>query len=184
MGNKDFPHEGSIFIQNLTELMNKSGDTHASLAAALNRTPSTVTHWLTGRFSPRMDTVERIAARYGVDCLWLSGIKTFDEPEEEASPVIQGVPHDMIETETSEDMSPTIPKNAHVFITRTTIIPYGSIAYVSVNGELMFRRFSRDDNIIILTADNPEIKPMVFTGAKKKQVEVIGRATRVIYELE
>jgi len=184
MKDNEYPHAGSVFIKNLTELMNKSGDTHASLAAALNRSSSAVTHWLTGRFSPRTDVTDRIAARYGVDPLWLTGIKTFDTQEEEQTPIIQGVPHDMIELAQNSDMAPTIPNGSHVFITKTTIIPYGTVAYVSVNSELMLRRIFREENIIVLTADNPQIKPMVFTGAKKKQVEVIGKATRVIYELE
>ena len=184
MEDNQFPYAGSVFSKNLADLMKKAGDTHASLAAAIGRNSSSVTHWLTGRFEPRMEMVDRIAARYGVDPLWLAGIHAYEEPREEPTPVIQGVPHDMMELATNADMAPTIPEGSHVFITKTAIIPSGSVAYLAVNGEVMFRRMFRDDKTITLTADNPQVKPMVFSGAKKKQIEVIGKATRVIYELE
>lgn len=184
MAQSKYPHAGSVFSTNLAELMRKAGDTTTTLAAAIGRNPSSVTHWLTGRVEPRLEMVDMIAVRYGVDPLWLAGIHAYEEPEEEPMPVIQGVPHDMIELAASADMAPTIPEGAHVFITKTAIIPSGSVAYLMVNGETMFRRVFRDDKTITLTADNPLVKPMVFTGAKKKQIEVIGKATRVIYELE
>ena len=182
MGEERFPYAGKAFSKNLAELMRKAGDTHASLASAIGRTSSSVTHWLTGRSEPRMEMVERIAFRYGVDAFWLAGIKE-NSNEEEPAPVIQGVPHDMIERAETTDMAPTIPHGAQVFITRTAIIPEGAVAFLSVDGAIMFRRVYRDKKTITLTADNPDVKPMVFTGAKRNPIVIIGIATRVIYEL-
>lgn len=183
MEDERFPYAGSAFSKNLAELMKKAGDTHASLGAAIGRNSSSITHWITGRSEPRLEMVERIAERYGVDPLWLAGIKAYVEDEDEPMPVIQGVPHDFIELAETNDMEPTIPKGANVFITKTNIIPHGSVALLTVEGETIFRRVYRDDKTLVLTADNPSVSPMIFSGSSKKQVEIIGKATRVIYEL-
>jgi transcriptional regulator with XRE-family HTH domain len=119
MDKEKYPFAGSKFSVNLAELMEKAGDNTITLGAAIGRSSSAITHWITGRYEPRNEMIDRIAVRYGVDPLWLAGIKEYAQEDDEPEMVIQGVPHDMIEQAETDDMAPTSGGNSGQYMPRT-----------------------------------------------------------------
>ena len=65
-----------------------------------------------------------------------------------------------------------------VFIQQTDVVENGEIAAVVVDGEATLKRFYYfpAEEKLILEADNPSYKPLVFTGPELESVYVLGRA--------
>ena len=65
-----------------------------------------------------------------------------------------------------------------VFIQQTDVVENGEIAAVVVDGEATLKRlyYYPAEEKLILEADNPAYKPLVFTGAELESVYVLGRA--------
>lgn len=65
-----------------------------------------------------------------------------------------------------------------VFLTKQDCVTNGEIALVSVNGEVSLRRVYHNqiEGKLILTAENPEVAPLVFLGEETVAVKILGKA--------
>ena len=82
-----------------------------------------------------------------------------------------------------DSMSPGIPNGSNVLIRLQEEVEDGEIAAVQINGdsEATLKRIKRQDNLIMLVADNPKYPPIVITA--ENPATVIGKAVQVIYNL-
>ena len=80
-------------------------------------------------------------------------------------------------------MSPGIPNGSNVLIRLQEEVEDGEIAAVQINGvsEATLKRIKRQNNLIMLVADNPKYPPIVITS--ENPARVIGKAVQVIYNL-
>ena len=65
-----------------------------------------------------------------------------------------------------------------VFLKKQDFVTNGEIALVSVNGEISLRRVYQNlmEAKLILTAENPEVAPLVFLGEETAAVKILGKA--------
>ncbi len=63
-----------------------------------------------------------------------------------------------------------------VTIRRQNVVENGEIAAVVIGDEATLKRVYYVENGIMLVAENPAYKPMVFTGAECERIAVIGKA--------
>lgn len=82
-----------------------------------------------------------------------------------------------------DSMSPGIPNGSNVLIRLQEEVEDGEIAAVQINGdsEATLKRIKRQNNLIMLVADNPKYPPIVITA--ENPAKVIGKAVQVIYNL-
>lgn len=82
-----------------------------------------------------------------------------------------------------DSMSPGIPNGSNVLIRLQEEVEDGEIAAVQINGdsEATLKRIKRQDNLVMLVADNPKYSPIVITA--ENPAKVIGKAVQVIYNL-
>jgi repressor LexA len=71
-----------------------------------------------------------------------------------------------------------------VFIRQQKEVETGEIAAVIVDGEAAtLKRFYKVDNAIILKAENPQYKDMIFSKKEAKNITIIGKAVKVSFEV-
>ena len=65
-----------------------------------------------------------------------------------------------------------------VFIQQTDVVENGEIAAVVVDGEATLKRvyYYPEEQKLILEADNPAYRPLVFTGPELETIHILGRA--------
>ena len=65
-----------------------------------------------------------------------------------------------------------------VFIQQTDVVENGEIAAVVVEGEATLKRvyYYPEEQKLILEADNPAYRPLVFTGPELETIHILGRA--------
>lgn len=64
-----------------------------------------------------------------------------------------------------------------VFIKQTTMVNNGEIAAVIVGDEAMLRRvYYNEDNTFVLSAENPQYEPLVYTKEELNNINILGRA--------
>lgn len=71
-------------MKRLKILMDEYEESQKELARYLDVKPSSVSHWVTGRYNPTVDTLLKIAERYGVSTDYLLGhsdSRAFGEPD-------------------------------------------------------------------------------------------------------
>jgi len=65
-----------------------------------------------------------------------------------------------------------------VFVRKQENVENGEIAVVAVEDEATLKRFYKYNDLIVLRAENPAYKDMVFTPADHKQIRILGKAVR------
>ena len=63
-----------------------------------------------------------------------------------------------------------------VFVRKQETVENGEIAVVAVEDEATLKRFYKYNDLIVLRAENPAYKAMVFTPADHKQIRILGKA--------
>ena len=63
-----------------------------------------------------------------------------------------------------------------VFVRKQETVENGEIAVVAVEDEATLKRFYKYNDLIVLRAENPAYKDMVFTPADHKQIRILGKA--------
>lgn len=64
----------------------------------------------------------------------------------------------------------------YVFIRQQPVVENGEIAAVAIGEEATLKRFYRYGEMVILRAENPEFKEMIFSGKEVEQIRVLGKA--------
>ncbi|GMG62636.1 hypothetical protein TEHAL1_01100 [Tetragenococcus halophilus] len=80
-------------------------------------------------------------------------------------------------------MEPMIPKEAIVLIKEQNNVDDEEIAAVTLNDDptLFLRKIRKQDDFILLLAENPDYAPIIVT--KEENMKVIGKAIRVSYDI-
>lgn len=88
-----------VFINRLTYLLNKNGMKPADLSRKTNIRASSISDWLTGKYTPKQDKIAIIADAFGVSAAWLMGYENNPNP-------ISPLPHsgqDMVDSVKEEN---------------------------------------------------------------------------------
>ena len=77
-----------------------------------------------------------------------------------------------------DSMLPKIESGDIVFIRKQEIVDDGQIAAVIIGDEATLKRvyYDKPNNILQLIAENPNYKPLVYSGPELDQVHILGRA--------
>ncbi|MDN6735324.1 MAG: S24 family peptidase, partial [Tetragenococcus koreensis] len=80
-------------------------------------------------------------------------------------------------------MEPMIPKEANVLIKIQNETNDEQIVAVTLNDDptLFLRKIRKQDDFILLLAENPDYAPIIVT--KEENMKVIGKAIRVSYDI-
>lgn len=203
MGNKYYNQE--VFAKRLSQLMNDNNDTIYTLAEYLRLSPSGVSRYAAGKMAPKSLTIDAIAERYGVTPEWLMGAESVEKypakKERYSKIAILGIIAAGIPIAAQEDVLgyEYVLENEHVdfclkvkgdsmvgarifngdivFVRQQPEVENGEIAAVIIDGEeATLKRFYKVDNSVILRAENPNYKDMVFSKKDAKTIKVLGKA--------
>lgn len=155
----------------LKELRRREGITQAELARALQVSVGAVGNWESGKRTPDIHTLHRIADCFSVTVDYLSG---------RSAPV----------PDTAEDMQIVCPDDAMigagihpgdtVLVRRQDRVEDGRIGAVQIGGEIILRRMYRCGEYLVLQAENPRRKPMVFSVEDAPRIRILGVAVSFV----
>lgn len=155
----------------LKELRRREGITQAELARALQVSVGAVGNWESGKRTPDVRMLHRIADCFSVTVAYLSG---------RSAPV----------PDTAEDMQIVCPDDAMigagihpgdtVLVRRQDRVEDGRIGAVQIGGEIILRRMYRCGEYLVLQAENPGCKPMVFPAERADRVRILGMAVSFV----
>ena len=63
-----------------------------------------------------------------------------------------------------------------VFVRKQETVENGEIAVVAIEDEATLKRFYKYNDLIVLRAENPAYKDMVFSPSDHKQIRILGKA--------
>lgn len=75
-----------IFINRLTYLLNKNDRKPADLSRKTNIRASSISDWLTGKYTPKQDKIAIIADAFGVSAAWLMGYENDSSTQQPPNP--------------------------------------------------------------------------------------------------
>ena len=150
----------------LKELRRREGITQAELARALQVSVGAVGNWESGKRTPDIRTLHRIADCFSVTVDYLSGLSAPVPGEEDWQIVC------------SDDsmIGAGICPGDTVRIRRQETVEDGRIGAVQIGGEILLRRIYRCGEYLVLQAENPGCKPMVFPAERADRVRILGMA--------
>jgi hypothetical protein len=188
----DFKH---VFAKNLRNQLARHNKLQNDLVNDLGLNKSTVSTWINGTKMPRMNTVKRLAAYFGVEKSDLIEDKRNSNTKTKAvripvlGKVVAGVPLEAVEeildyeeitpelAATGEffalqirgrSMEPRMLEGDVVIVRRQSDVDSGDIAIVLVNGdEATVKRVSKSDRGITLIATNPNVYEPHFYSSEE-----------------
>lgn len=150
----------------LKELRRREGITQAELARALNVSVGAVGNWESGKRSPDVHMLHRIADCFSVTVDYLIGPSPTGDPAGEFFVVC---PDEAL-------LGAGIHPGDTVHVRRREVMEDGRIAAVQIEGTVLLRRLYRCGEYLVLQAENPPYKPMVFPGGEGKWPPILGVA--------
>lgn len=194
-----------LFRERLLELMVDNNDTTYSLGEFLQLSSSTISRYTTGDIEPKTPTIQAVAEKYKVNISWLMGTEGAQKYIEGSQgykkiPIIgtiaAGIPifaheniegYDYISSSSHADFCLRIKGDSMigarildgdlVYIRKQQNVENGEIAAVLIDGEeATLKRVYKLNGSIILRAENPNYKEMVFTKKDAKEISIIGKA--------
>lgn len=202
------------FSKRLCELMKDNGDTVYTLAEAVHLSPGTISKYINGKLEPRRNTIEVIALYYKINPVWLMGAygveKYLDDAQEScvkvpivgtiaagqpllADEYIEGyeyVPEKLkidycLRVKGDSMIGARIYDGDIVYIRKQSDVENGEIAVVIIDGEeATLKRVYKVNGSVILHAENPKYKDMVFSKKDFKDVQILGKCIAVKFWLE
>lgn len=155
----------------LKELRRREGITQAELARALDVSVGAVGNWESGKRTPDIRTLHRIADCFSVTVDYLAGLSD------------AGLATDMEFSVCCPDdgmIGAGIRTGDTVYIRRQDAVEDGRIGAVLIGGEVLLRRIYRYGEYLVLQADNPAWGPMVFPAGAGNPVHVLGMAVSFV----
>ncbi|MCX7774238.1 MAG: helix-turn-helix domain-containing protein [Clostridia bacterium] len=201
-----------LFGARLLELMKENGDTIYSVADYLKQSPTSISHYINGKFKAKATTIDALAVRYGVNPLFLMGMEgqakelsiAFPEQFSKTVPVYgyvaAGLPilaeENLLEyahTDKRDKIDFAIRVkgdsmiNARIYEGDIVFIEKGDvengqIGVVQIGDEYTLKRVYRSRRSLELRSENPNYPPMIFSSADK-QVSIIGRVKKVQFDV-
>lgn len=155
----------------LKELRKREGITQAELARALDVSVGAVGNWESGKRTPDIRTLHRIADCFSVTVEYLCGTSVFAANTERELRIC--CPDDAM-------LGAGIHPGDTVHIRRQNAVEDGRIGAVQVGGEILLRRIYRCGEYLVLQAENPSRKPMVFPAENEDRVRILGVAVSFV----
>ena len=154
----------------LKELRRREGITQAELARALQVSVGAVGNWESGKRTPDVRTLHRIADCFAVTVEDLCGLAPTTDAEENLRVIC------------SDDamIGSGIRPGDTVYIRRQDAVEDGRIAAVQVDGEILLRRIYRCGEYLVLQADNPTRGPIVFPAGEAERIRILGMAVSFV----
>ena len=202
----------NIFAKNLSALLAENNETQAALAEILHVAASSVSGWCCGAKMPRMDKIEQIALHFGVprsrlieenrfpssnaqpidlDRVPLVGRIACGQPilaEEHIEDYVDMPRHInadfALECHGDSMTGAGIQDGDIVYIRKQPTVENGQIAAVVIDGdEATLKRFYRDENKVILSAENPAYAPFIYVDDEINSIRIVGRAVGFTHRL-
>lgn len=204
--------ERDIFAKNLQSLLNRKGISQSDLSREMNIPVTTINSWLKAKKYPGLKNQQRLADYFGITRrdLLSNEVKNI-EPRAQKIPVLGTIAcgKPIFSEENIEDyiydysdkvkdnnyfylktkgdsMSPTIPNNSLVLIRAQNSVENGEIAacIVGHDRELTLKRFKKQNNTVVLIADNPSFNPIIITDSPDEYIQIVGKAVSYYKDLE
>lgn len=202
-----------VLIKRINFLLNKKSLKPADLARLTGIRASSISDWLTGKYTPKQDKIALIADALGVSAAWLMGyedIPPYDNIipiKKKSFPVIgtiaAGTPIDAeqnIETYVPEDedldadyalrikgdsmIGDDINDGDIVFIRQQPDVEDGEIAAVYVDGGATLKRVFKIGESVQLRSSNSKYKPMNFTAETCDDFKILGKAVKKLSDIK
>lgn len=200
--------KGNYFPSNLKYLRTRRGLEQSELASLLGRkSPSSISEWEAGRYTPKVGTLSDIARIFNVDISDLmnkdlTGSKVDIVPISNNNPIplvgtiAAGMP--ILAEENIEDyfyldsrikadfalrikgdsmIDAGIYQDDIVFIKQQSNVENGEIAAVLIDDEATLKKFYKEDGTIILQAENDNYKPRIITEGN---ISILGKLVAVL----
>ena len=156
----------------LKELRRREGITQAELARALEVSVGAVGNWESGKRTPDVRTLHRIAECFSVTVDYLSG----STPVSDNGDLQWICPDDAM-------IGAGIRPGDTVHIRRRDTVSDGRIAAVQIDGQILLRRIYRCGEYLVLQAENPARGPMVFRMEEMERIRIWGEAVSCVHAL-
>ena len=156
----------------LKELRRREGITQAELARALEVSVGAVGNWESGKRTPDIRTLHRIADCFSVTVDYLSG----SVPVGEDGDLQLICPDDAM-------VGAGIRPGDTVRIRRRDTVDDGRIGAVQIDGQILLRRIYRCGEYLVLQTENPARGPMVLQGEDAKRIRILGEAVSFVSTL-
>ena len=157
----------------LKELRKREGLTQTELARALQVSVGAVGNWESGTRNPDVRMLRRIADCFSVTVEHLTGA------EETAPATDTSADFDMCCNDDSM-IGAGIRCGDSVHIRRQEDVEDGRIAAVQIDDKTVLRRVYRLGDCLVLQAENPAFKPMVFFSEERSRVRILGLAVTCV----
>lgn len=146
------------------------------LAKATGISKSTISSYLSGRYIPKEDAINKISNVLGCTPSWLFGYEpiinnTEEYPDEYFSICIK-----------DDTMHPNIIKNDTVVIRKQEHFTDGDLIAILINNNTIIRKIYSNDKMIVLLPFNLKYKPELLSS-KDKNFKIIGLVKQVIREI-
>lgn len=192
------------FSERLRILMEEHGLNTYTLAEAVYLTPATISRYLNGKMEPKRSSIEVIASYFNVNPAWLMGadVDKYLESQNNVKkiPILgtiaAGAPilaeeyiegYEYVPTDANVDFCLRVKGdsmiNARIFdgdivyIRKQPDVENGEIAAVIIDREeATLKRVYKIGGNVILRAENPKYKDLVFSKKDAKEIKIIGKA--------
>jgi len=197
-------YESQLFMKRVTKLMNENNINLKNLASKTKISDSRLNKLINGIREPYVNEIQAIAEVFSVNPVWLfmTGVPkdiNIARMRFKKVPVIgtiaAGTPilaqEDIIGLENVSEndhvdfalkvkgdsmINARIFDGDIVFVKQQSTVENGEIAAVLVDDEATLKRFYRFNGNIILKAENPIYKDMIFSAKDHKNIKILGKA--------
>lgn len=204
--------EREIFANNLKNLLDRKRITQSDLSREMGIPVTTINSWVKAEKYPGLKNQQRLAEYFNITRRdLLSNEENTFEPRAKKIPIlgtiacgkpifseenIEDYVYDYSDKITDENyfylrtkgdsMTPTIPNNALVLIRAQNTIENGELAacVVGHDRELTLKRFKKQNDTVVLIADNPTFQPIIITDNQEDYIQIVGKAVSYYKDLE
>lgn len=203
-------YDKTVFPQRLNECLEASDMKDYQLAEYLHLSPGTISRYKTGDIAPKVTAIIAMAELFSVRHNWLMGID--DEKYDTTKPGYKQIPilgriaagkplnveEDVMGYEYVPDAVPVdFALQVHgdsmigarifdkdiVFFRKQDMVETGEIAAVQIDSqEYTLKRVYYDKRSIELRSENPMYPPLVYRDSDRKEVHILGKAIRAVFE--
>ena len=139
------------------------------LAKATGISKSTISSYLSGRYMPKEDAINKISEYLDCTPQWLFGYEPDKHLDEDFSICIK-----------DDTMYPNIMENDTVIIHRQTNFSEGDVIAITLDNDTYIRKIYSHNKTIILLPFNLKYKPIIITY---KELKVLGIVKQIIREI-
>ena len=146
------------------------------LAKATGISKSTISSYLSGRYMPKEDAVNKISQVLDCTPSWLFGFDPISDDQTK-------YPDEYFSIQAKDDtMHPNIMENDTVVVHKQEKYNNGDIVVLLINNDTYVRKIYCNDKTIVLQPFNPKYQLELYS-IKDKTLKIIGLAKQVIREI-